>query len=269
MTRYMKHTDYYKSGLLSINARNNMEAGRNTQQLQKLERIAKYEQTPSVCANCGTVHPYHIRKNKFCSSSCAATYNNTKRVAAGWTRSEESKQQTSAKLKGRANKHKGKSFTKVIKIFYIECKICGIKKCVSAKHRKHQTCGNTDCMIQASVGIRPYQNGSRKPVWFYNPNEDKLVLLDSSWEVVVANHLINLGVVWERPVFIKWVDNTGKTRRYFPDFYLPQYNMYLDPKNPYCMSLDIEKMSRVSKIIPLIYGDIKIILNWIDTNCID
>jgi hypothetical protein len=36
----------------------------------------EYEANPKQCLNCGEVSPYEKRRNKFCSQSCAATYNN-------------------------------------------------------------------------------------------------------------------------------------------------------------------------------------------------
>lgn len=32
---------------------------------------------------------------------------------------------------------------------------------------------------------------------------------------------------------IVYWDDDGKQRRYVPDFYLPKYDLYLDPKNDY------------------------------------
>ena len=40
----------------------------------------KYYEKPKYCQQCGKIIPYEKRTNKFCSSSCAATYNNTGRV---------------------------------------------------------------------------------------------------------------------------------------------------------------------------------------------
>jgi hypothetical protein len=81
------------------------------------------------------------------------------------------------------------------------------------------------------------------------------VLLDSSWEVEIAQFLVDNNVKWIRPKFVKWVDAEGKTRRYFPDFYLVDYCVYLDPKNPYGIITGKDKIDRVSKLIELIVGD--------------
>lgn len=88
-------------------------------------------------------------------------------------------------------------------------------------------------------------------------------MLESSWEVKVAEKLDQLKIKWIRPKPLKWVDN-NKTRYYFPDFYLPDYNLYLDPKNPYCMDKDIKKMKYFEDKINIVYGDIYKVLEIIN-----
>ena len=40
-------------------------------------RIIKYNENPTICLNCGKHLLYKSRNNKFCSQSCAGTYNNS------------------------------------------------------------------------------------------------------------------------------------------------------------------------------------------------
>lgn len=68
-------------------------------------------------------------------------------------------------------------------------------------------------------------------------------MLDSSWEEALAKRLDELSVAWERPGPIQWVDLAGRIRNYFPDFYLPQYQLYLDPKNYGARLTQKEKLS--------------------------
>jgi hypothetical protein len=85
-------------------------------------------------------------------------------------------------------------------------------------------------------GYRPHPNkGSRyKDIWF-----------DSKWEIQVAQILDENLVEWIRPKtgFI-WTDDG---RKYYPDFYLPKYDIYLDPKNDYLIKQDELKISEASK----------------------
>jgi very-short-patch-repair endonuclease len=54
----------------------------------KNERISDYNLNPKKCLNCNAPLEYENKHNKFCNSSCAATYNNKKRGE----RSEETKE---------------------------------------------------------------------------------------------------------------------------------------------------------------------------------
>jgi hypothetical protein len=76
----------------------------------------------------------------------------------------------------------------------------------------------------------------------YIKKDGTIVKLDSAWEEVLAKRLDELEINWERPCAVKWVDMQGITRNYFPDFYLPDYNVYLDPKNPYAIKAQQEKI---------------------------
>lgn len=60
--------------------------------------------------------------------------------------------------------------------------------------------------------------------------EYKGVLLDSQWEVDLAIWLDQNGIIWERPNKGFEYDYKGKKHIYYPDFYLPQLNIYVEVK---------------------------------------
>ena len=71
--------------------------------------------------------------------------------------------------------------------------------------------------------------------------------MDSSWEVDIAKFMDENNIKWERSrkfVFL-WTDINLKRRRYYPDFYLPDYDVYLDPKNKYLIIKDRFKINQV------------------------
>jgi hypothetical protein len=71
------------------------------------------------------------------------------------------------------------------------------------------------------------------------------VKLDSTWELDIAKWLDSKHINWSRGMMFRWVDNLDNKRRYHPDFFLPDYGVYLDPKNPYLMKLDQVKLDTV------------------------
>ena len=76
------------------------------------------------------------------------------------------------------------------------------------------------------------------------------VLLDSSWEVELAKRLDYLNIKWIRPTPLKWKDENGITRNYFPDFYLPEFDLYLDPKNSHAYRVQKKKIDTLTKLYP-------------------
>jgi hypothetical protein len=72
--------------------------------------------------------------------------------------------------------------------------------------------------------------------------EYKGVRLESSWEHAVAVSLDEHNINWTRPDPLLYVDSNGQKRRYYPDFYLPEHKVYLDPKNDYVKKLDAAKI---------------------------
>lgn len=77
----------------------------------------------------------------------------------------------------------------------------------------------------------------------YTKKDGSTVMLDSSWEEILAKRLDELNINWIRPNPIKWVDMLGKNRNYFPDFYLTDFDLYLDPKNRYACKVQADKIT--------------------------
>lgn len=230
----------------------------------------KYYKNPKKCLYCNSIISYEKKKdNNFCNSSCSGSYNNKRRYDTGWKLSEESKQKISKankKLsnKGVANKFKGIKKANYSHVGFNNCKKCN--KLFSFKKRYPSSedkiyCSDI-CRIH-TITSRSYQNGSRKNIKYFNKFTNEEVILESSWEKQIAEYLDIKNIKWNRPKAIQWIDN-NKNRLYYPDFYLNDYDIYLDPKNPYCMTLDKIKMDIVSKSINIVYGDISIILKSID-----
>jgi hypothetical protein len=83
----------------------------------------------------------------------------------------------------------------------------------------------------------------------YTKTDGTIVNLDSSWEETLAIRLDSIGVNWVRPTPIKWIDDIGVTHNYFPDFYLVDFDVYLDPKNPYAVKAQQSKLKCLTEQI--------------------
>ncbi len=250
----MKTTEYYKSGDHLKNILSARELAAVASQKNKQARIDAYSLSPICCANCNTPIDYNLKRNKFCSSSCSAIYNNSKRAP----RSQESRDKTSRALAGikRINQPAQTYLNKFSKIQWNTCGCCNKLFYTKTWSSPRKSCGAVECKTHLSVGNRTYTNGRRKLFYYFNKHQNKTVLLESTWENNLALWLDENNIVWERPLYIKWYDeSTQKERLYYPDFYLPIFDLYLDPKNPTAMKFDAYKMSQVEKLIPILYGN--------------
>lgn len=71
------------------------------------------------------------------------------------------------------------------------------------------------------------------------------VCLQSSFEAKLATILDTLQFRWIRPKHLWYLDKLQQKRKYYPDFYLPELDIYLDPKNSYLIKIDNEKIALV------------------------
>lgn len=260
MKNDMKNTDYYTSGRHKENALKAREKALMQAQANKQKRVLQYDLSPTLCLHCSNPLSYRFRKNKFCNSSCAASYNNLRRPP----RSEESRNKTSLSMTGKVRPNQKPPTYSFCKIQWNTCGNCQKIFYTRTWSNSRKSCGSTECKTHLSVGNRPYRNGRRKLFCYFNKHQNKEVILESSWEYDLAQWLDQRNIVWERPSYIKWFDEKNKKQRlYYPDFYLTEHNIYLDPKNPTSLKIEIDKMTSVEKLIPIRYGDINDIKNYI------
>lgn len=90
------------------------------------------------------------------------------------------------------------------------------------------------------------------------------VKLDSSWEKEIYDYLVKHGITWERPESLMWEDAEQKQHKYYSDFFLPEYEVYLDPKNPKVIIQQYEKLKYFRNKISLFYGEVDYLKSIID-----
>lgn len=170
------------------------------------QRNNLYLTNPILCKSCNSPLPYNKRKNKFCNNSCAAKYNNAFKDYS--------------KIKsGPAKGSRPKNYLPYTKIK--QCSICG-----KFHPKKGKTCSSICLSVHISNSVRGKTGGNRD---LNMPGIDcngKSFYYDSSWEVILAQSLSQNNIIWERPN--KFILSDG--RSYTPDFYLPEYDIYIDPK---------------------------------------
>jgi hypothetical protein len=211
----------------------------------------------TTCLNCGSALKKH--QFKYCSKSCSAIKNNSLRGP----KSLSTRQKTSEKMQGRKRSQSAiiKSIlTKGQRILHLDpnrhCLVCNN----DTGSRKRKLCSSSCRAQYASFKSRtnPRCGGQKHTHRSIIENiVGEYFIAESSYEVKVAELLNELNVMWIRPKFVWYVDHDNKKRRYYPDFFLPEYNLYLDPKNDYLIKTDIIKIklaSEQNKITVIILG---------------
>ena len=83
---------------------------------------------------------------------------------------------------------------------------------------------------------RKKRRTKKKKLWSkqseYTRKDGSVVLMDSTWEVIMATRLDELEIIWERDPNMKLEYRTrgGRKRNYIPDFYLPDLDLYIEVK---------------------------------------
>ena len=148
----------------------------------------------------------------------------------------------------------------------IECPDCGVmvSKSGLGNHKGSKTCLNNQkngirekgkcphCGIDTSdmdnsVAANHVRWCEKNP----KRNDGSNIRLDSKWESKLADRLTDIGLKWERSSGpehgFEWIDKKGTKRTYNPDFYLPDFDVYLDIKNDYIKN--VKQKSKVDYVL--------------------
>lgn len=113
--------------------------------------------------------------------------------------------------------------------------------------------------VSDSVNERVKRNEWHKSLGKKKRVEYKGIMLDSSWEVIVAEYLDKNKIEWVQPTngFEYILD--GVTHKYYPDFYIPSIDKYIEVKG-YERRKDLVKYKVVDNLIIIKYKEIQQIL---------
>ena len=106
----------------------------------------RYNKSPKKCLNCGAVLVYEKRHNLFCSSSCAASYNNAKRGP----RSEETKLKISNSVRANFGLNEFNDIEEFRELHINRCLYCG------KETKRNEFCSN-EC--KNKYLIEKFENG--------------------------------------------------------------------------------------------------------------
>jgi antitoxin component YwqK of YwqJK toxin-antitoxin module len=210
---------------------------------RKMKNVVNFK----LCVNCGIQITYINNKKQYCENCLKEKekLSSVKRV--------EDRRQILRKVRCR------ETVPLNIKQYKLNCLICNIEFYHTAKIKTcSKKCRRTLSSKRAKNNVNCGGETNYRKFWYNG------IFMDSTWELDIAKWMDLHNVEWQRSrkIVFWWTDMTGTKRRYYPDFYLPKYDIYLDPKNKYLLQKDDYKLNQVIKEnrINLIYGHKDLIL---------
>lgn len=211
-------------------------------QLQREETESKrkeYEKSPSVCLSCKTKLEFSQKGNKFCSHRCSALFNNKLRTPESY---EKQKQTLAKSIKSSPPRPRATRSPKLPKI-----RICVI--CNKEHTRNGKTCSKECYKKHLSNQIKGKTGGWRN----FGGNGKKGtvhgVIFQSSWEEIWIRYHVQENIPFRRCTEYFEYEFEGKTKRYYPDFFLIEQNSYVEVKGFWS-----DKTEAKLKSIPKEYG---------------
>lgn len=186
-------------------------------------------------------------KSKFCNNSCSAKFNNSKRPK----RSLESRKKTSETLSGRvlSDTHK-ENIAKAMAgrdVPWVTGKPVSDEtkaKIASSLRGREVSQATRDKLSKAAIK-RGLGGHTSKTKLYYKTKDGSEIYLQSSYEIKFATILDELNIEWSRPDPLNWIDDAGKSHRYYPDFKIG--NIYIDTKNDFLAKKDLPKIESVKR----------------------
>jgi hypothetical protein len=210
------------------------------------------EITCHICGKSFLVKPFNASLRKYCSKQCAnealkIRFSGENNPAYGKTyRSKETHPEWAQKI---SNTSKGK-----INLGDKNGMKQPKARAKASKTRRERVTSDPEYLKNLSEKIsQAWADGKYEHVnvgrckWYDHLKPDgSIVKLQGTWEVVLAKHLDKLNIAYQAHVGrIKYVDDNGEQRSYYPDFYVPAVDCYLDVKGVFFNTLQEHKFELI------------------------
>lgn len=227
--KYQSLGAHISSCKLNPNYDNNIKHKIETKKLKNPKSIYNL-----ICIKCNTTYSLELTLlqfnkkefNQHCTRTCANTH----------ILSDETKE----KIKNAVNSYNLQHNKTHIKK---RCKKCDKEIGSYTKHGLCKQCVFKDPNYKLNLSLKC--GGVRNVKGKYKSGYYNNIWMDSSWEILFAKKLDSLNIKWvkDRSFCFYYIINDIK-RKYFPDFYLPDYNTYIEIKG-FWTPENIEKMQLV------------------------
>jgi hypothetical protein len=220
-----------------------------------LQRKEEYYKNPKKCILCEKIIPYEKKKNVYCSHQCGSLY--TQKDGGNHHWSDENKKKMSEWGKKYAYKVPRTGIEKVCdickQVFYVQKsskKICCSRDCTTKWINK------TGYMKGKTGGYRPH-SGTSKKGWY------KGIFCGSSWELAWVIYYLEHNIPFRRNNAGFPYEYSGKTKKYYPDFYLIDDNKYIEIKNYYTAEVGAKTTQFPHKLDVLYEMDLRGVFEYV------
>ena len=195
------------------------------------------------CPKCNTEFDNYSKhgNKKFCSRKCANSRGPRTDEFKKLVRAKSIGKKQPAEVVQKSLKTKGLISKSTLP--NTNCIICNADTKSKTKKTCSDKCYRLNCKLNSQ--LNPNCGGQKHTHRSKITNiKGEQFIAESSFEVIVANSLNESNILWVRPSHVWYTDSKNKSRRYYPDFYIPKYDIYLDPKNSHLIKTDIDKIIR-------------------------
>lgn len=184
------------------------------------------------CKNCGNIITNSDSRNIFCSRSCSATYNNSRRKHTEETRHKIRYSIKRARANGISKTPtEGKGLRKVINV----CISCS--KPFDARKNPNQKCCSVSCKTDAYnrglYDLKGKSGGYRKGSGRGKSGRYKGIWCDSSYELAWVMYHLDHNIPFKRNKMSFQYEYENETHSYYPDFLLLEENKLVEIKGFY------------------------------------
>lgn len=177
------------------------------------------------CENCGTTHDGEYGSGRFCSSKCARGFST--KAKRNEINEKVSKTIKNKLLNGEQIGHCKLNLDKPTR----KCK-CGntIRSNNKSGYCKSCLYGSVEYKSAISLANKGNTGGYRKGAGRTQGGYYKTFYFDSPFEIEIAKQLDTLNINWIRNTTRFYYIYNDKRRYYIPDFYISDYNLYIETK---------------------------------------
>mgnify|MGYP002129030368 CR=1 FL=1 len=200
-----------------------------------------------LCPKCQTKHEL---RGIFCSRKCANSRNwNAEDRLKKSIASKNSEKAKAARLAQRNRPIPPGWKIKIQRPIQI-CIKCN-KEIVSVRYKKDRKY-HAECWRSCSGGLQPNSTIKHRSIY-------KSAQMDSGSELQFAKLLDKQKIKWikNKDIFFLYVGVNGKERKYYPDFFLPEYDLWIEIKGKFYADLDENLQLKLQSVpnIRIVYSN--------------